>query len=73
MTERRSPRGEEESIADPATTEVLLDALGRAAVAHGVHEAEDLGGVYDTDWPRWYAEHMTRTLEDGGYRLRRLT
>jgi hypothetical protein len=51
------------------TTDVLLDALKRAAEAHGVHEAEELGGVYDAEWPQWYAEHMTRTLSEAGYRL----
>jgi hypothetical protein len=51
------------------TTDVLLDALKRAAEAHGVHEAEVLGGVYDAEWPQWYAEHMARTLREAGYRL----
>ncbi|MFI5488373.1 hypothetical protein ACIBXA_11595 [Micromonospora echinaurantiaca] len=51
---------------DP-TTEVLLDALKRAAEAHGVHE-QQLGRP-DPDWPQWYAEHMTRTLVEDGYRL----
>jgi hypothetical protein len=51
------------------TTEILLDALTQAAKAHGVHEAEELGGVYDEQWPQWYAEHMTRTLDEAGYRI----
>lgn len=53
---------------DP-TTALLLDLLTRAAAAHGVHEEQDLGGVYDETWPQWYAEHMTRSLADSGYRL----
>ena len=53
------------------TAEVLLDALKRAAAAHGIHEANDLGGVYDEDWPQWYAAHMTQTLAEVGYELRR--
>ena len=48
------------------TTETLLDALERAAAAHGVHEAEELGGVYDEEWPSWYAAHMARTLAETG-------
>ena len=40
-----------------------------AAQAHGVYETEKLGGVYDQQWPQWYAEHMTRTLAEMGYRL----
>jgi len=50
-------------------TWVILDALQRAAAAHGVHEAEELGGRFDEQWPQWYAEHMTRTLADSGYRI----
>jgi hypothetical protein len=48
------------------TTETVLDALERAATAHGVHEAEELGGVYDQEWPSWYAAHMARTLREAG-------
>lgn len=25
--------------------------------AHGVYESTELGGVYDEDWPRWYAAY----------------
>jgi hypothetical protein len=54
---------------DTTTTDVILDVLKRAAAAHGVHEAEELGGIYDEQWPEWYAAHMTRTLAELGYRL----
>ena len=50
-------------------TEVLLDALKQAAAAHGIYEKNELAGVYDDAWPQWYAEHMTRTLTEAGYRL----
>lgn len=49
------------------TTETVLDALERAAAAHGVHEAEELGGVYDEEWPSWYAAHMAQTLAAAGH------
>lgn len=52
---------------DVLTTDIVLDALDRAAAAHGVHEAEELGGVYDQEWPRWYAAHMARTLAKSGH------
>ena len=52
---------------EPTMTDVLLDALKRAAAAHGVHEKEL--GRPDPDWPQWYAEHMTRPLTEAGYRL----
>ena len=48
-------------------TGILLDALKTAAAAHGVHEKEL--GRPDPDWPKWYAEHMTRTLGGAGYHL----
>ncbi|MEU1426700.1 VOC family protein [Nocardia sp. NPDC005746] len=40
-----------------ATTSDLVDALVRAATAHGEHEARN-GGRYDTEWPTWYAAYM---------------
>lgn len=36
-----------------AVTELLV----RAEEAHGVFEATELNGVYDQDWPRWYAAY----------------
>jgi hypothetical protein len=54
-------------------TAVILDHLNQAAAAHGVHEATELAGVYDEQWPEWYAAHMTRTLTEAGYRLVRST
>ncbi|MFD7308694.1 hypothetical protein [Promicromonospora sp. NPDC059942] len=54
---------------DPRSNEILLDLLRQAATAHGVHEQEELGGVYDEGWPEWYTEHMTRTLAEQGYRI----
>lgn len=47
--------------------EIILDALNKAAAAHGIHEAEELGGVYDEQWPEWYAEYMLATLTAAGY------
>jgi len=55
----------------PPTTEIILNLLTSAATAHGVFEAEVLGGVHDVEWPQWYAEHMTRTLAENGYRISR--
>jgi hypothetical protein len=48
-------------------TGILLEALKTAAAAHGVHEKEL--GRPDPDWPKWYAEHMSRTLGGAGYHL----
>jgi catechol 2,3-dioxygenase-like lactoylglutathione lyase family enzyme len=36
----------------------LAQALHRAALAHGKHEAQT--GKADPDWPDWYAEYMVR-------------
>jgi hypothetical protein len=46
---------------EPSTTEILLDAHQRAADAHGITRRRFSA--------EWYAEHMTRTLSDSGYRL----
>jgi catechol 2,3-dioxygenase-like lactoylglutathione lyase family enzyme len=52
-------------------TDILLSALKRTAAAHGAHEKEL--GKPDPDWPQWYAEYMTKTLSDDGYRLSRVS
>jgi hypothetical protein len=31
--------------------------LVEAKEAHGVYEATELNGVYDREWPRWYANY----------------
>lgn len=31
--------------------------LAEAEAAHGVYESTELNGVYDQDWPSWYAEY----------------
>jgi hypothetical protein len=36
-------------------TEAISALLVRAEEAHGAYEAAELNGVYDQDWPRWYA------------------
>ena len=51
------------------TNEVFLGLLTEAAAAHGAFEAEELDGVYDEEWPAWYAAHMTSSLAARGYRL----
>jgi hypothetical protein len=39
-----------------ATPETAVAALLREAeAAHGEYETSVLGGVFDQDWPRWYA------------------
>ena len=43
-----------ETDASEAITALLLEA----EQAHGVYETIELNGVYDQDWPRWYAAHV---------------
>ena len=31
--------------------------LGEAETAHGAYETTELNGVYDQEWPRWYAAY----------------
>ena len=40
----------------------IEDFLLRAERAHGAYEATELNGVYDAEWPRWYA---TWAVENG--------
>ena len=36
----------------------ITSLLLEAEQAHGVYESIELNGVYDQDWPRWYAEYV---------------
>ena len=38
--------------------ERINSLLEEAKTAHGDYERDVLNGVYDQDWPRWYAEFM---------------
>ncbi len=42
--------------ADPI--ELVRALLTRAEAAHGEYESRELNGVYDEDWPRWYAGYV---------------
>ena len=66
IRERLPGRTAQESLNGKAS-EVLLEALQSAALAHGVHEKEL--GKPDPDWPRWYAAEMARRLTGAGYHL----
>ena len=66
---QRLPGRVDAPAAVPDTNAVLLDLLKQAAAAHGVHEKQDLGGVYDQNWPEWYAAHMVKTLGAMGLRV----
>ena len=35
--------------------EALEELLARTEAAHGAYEAAELNGVYDQQWPAWYA------------------
>lgn len=37
--------------------EAITALLVQAEQAHGTYEATELKGVYDEDWPRWYAAY----------------
>ncbi len=50
-------------------SEAIQELLVETENAHGAYEAAELNGVYDEDWPRWYAsyaiEHGLGELVDG--------
>ena len=60
---------------DDRTTAVEA-LLVRTAQAHGVFEESELQGLYDQEWPRWYAtyavEHGMGALIGGGITIDRL-
>jgi hypothetical protein len=37
--------------------EAVSTLLSEAEQAHGVYESAQLSGVYDQDWPSWYASY----------------
>jgi len=37
--------------------EAITTLLVQSEEAHGVYERSELDGVYDQDWPRWYAAY----------------
>ncbi|GLY94516.1 VOC family protein [Actinoplanes sp. NBRC 103695] len=57
VTERRAGRVDRVVYRSAAEVE---QALRDAAAAHGEYEKEQLGGVFDEQWPAWYAAHMAR-------------
>lgn len=36
----------------------IADLLDQAGQAHGKYERNELNGVYDQEWARWYAGHV---------------
>jgi hypothetical protein len=43
----------------PSETEALIERLLlETNAAHGEHETTVLGGVYDEEWPAWYASYL---------------
>jgi catechol 2,3-dioxygenase-like lactoylglutathione lyase family enzyme len=57
ITARLSGRIDAEETAFASTAD-LIDALKRAAVAHGEHEKRI--GKHDENWADWYADYMVR-------------
>jgi catechol 2,3-dioxygenase-like lactoylglutathione lyase family enzyme len=53
----RLPGRIETDVTSYASAHDLLEALLRAATAHGEHEARN-GGQYDEQWAVWYAAYM---------------
>jgi hypothetical protein len=37
--------------------ETIAALLAQAEGAHGGYERSELGGMYDEQWPRWYAQY----------------
>ena len=41
-----------------AAEQAVAALLAQAGAAHGVYEASELNGVYDQNWPGWYAAYL---------------
>ncbi|MFF4825699.1 VOC family protein [Streptomyces sp. NPDC001312] len=54
---KRLPGRIEATATSYASVTDLVEALKRAAAAHGEHEARN-GGEHDANWPEWYAAYM---------------
>ena len=52
----RLPGRIDETVTSYASIADLADAMRRASVAHGEHEARV--GAADANWPDWYATYM---------------
>jgi len=42
--------------------EKLIEILRKAGTAHGDYETNILNGVYDDNWPAWYAAYVVGAL-----------
>jgi hypothetical protein len=49
--------------------DVVLRLLKETAAAHGEYEKAELNGVFDEQWPEWYATYFTDRLHAEGLRL----
>ncbi|QDZ14504.1 hypothetical protein [Humibacter ginsenosidimutans] len=54
-----------------ADVELMRELLEQTAEAHGRYEKAELGGVYDEQWPAWYAADLVRRLRERGVELNR--
>lgn len=55
----RLPGRVDKDVTEFSSSSELAAALRRAAAAHGEHEKRT-GGLFDANWPDWYAEYMVR-------------
>ena len=47
----------EDQTSDQTRARSVEALLAEAGTAHGEYERTELKGVYDEDWPRWYAAY----------------
>ena len=63
----RLPGRRASQFLDAEVKAILESALKVAEAAHGTYEKSL--GMRDNDWPKWYADHITKAWKAEGYRL----
>ncbi|MGH2615996.1 MAG: hypothetical protein ACRDJC_12205 [Thermomicrobiales bacterium] len=43
---------------ETTTERAIAELLRETEAAHGAYETDVLGGVFDEDWPTWYATYL---------------
>src|SRR5690349_11504971 len=54
------PSVKEQHIMPTDKQQAIARLLSQAGAAHGAYEERELNGVYDQNWPEWYAAYLVQ-------------